>query len=359
MKQRILYITLSILLSHVSLLHAQNVVLNAQLDTFAIRIGEQTKVRLDLSVDAGHEVVMPQMKDSTLVTGIEILELKEYNKETDNGKRKRYSQEYLITSFDSTRYVIPPFNVLVDKDTFSSNKLVLDVYSVEIDTANIDNIAGPADIVDVELTWEEYRDAIYLGLLLVIIVIAFAWTTVRYIKNKPIIRIVKIKPKLPSHIVAINKIDEIKQDVSIRTEGNEKEYYTRLTDILREYMHNRFGFDAREMTTAEIVAEMLKIKEKEDIKELKEILETADLVKFAKMKPDERENEHNMSTAIEFINVTKNIEEEKTPQPTELKIKNERSLTQKLLLITGIIALAIILAVLLFLLSVDLYNMFS
>lgn len=343
----------------VSATEAQNVILNAELDTFAIRIGEQTKATLDLSVDSGYEVVMPPLKENSLVDGIEILEGKEYKESVDGGLRNRYVQEYLITSFDSTRYEIAPFKVLVNSDTFSSNRLILDVYSVEIDTANIQNIAGPGNVIEVELTWEEIRDAVYLGIILLFVAALFAWVVIRLINNKPIIRIVKIKPKLPSHIVAINKIDEIKGDTALRIEGNEKEYYTKLTDVLREYMCRRFCFNATEMTTSEIVDELLKVKDKESIKELKEILEVADLVKFAKMHPTTYENDRNMLNAIEFVNATKNIEEEKIVQPTEQRIVSERSVVQKRVLLASVIILAVIIIGVAVLLTTDLYNMFS
>ncbi len=357
MKNKILYIITLFLALGVSGAVAQNVILNAQLDTFAIRIGEQTKARLDLSVDTGHDVVLPQLRDSALADGIEILESREFVEETAG--RKRYVQEYLITSFDSTRYEIPPFSVLVDKDTFMSNRLVLDVYSVEIDTANINNIAGPETVLDVSLTWEEVRDAVYLGIILVLIAIAFTLAVISLVKNRPIIRIVKVKPRLPSHVVAMKRIDEIKSNSDFSAEGNEKEYYTQLTDVLRQYMHERFGIEAQEMTTAEIVDEMLKIKDKESIKELKEILETADLVKFAKMRPGERENRLSLSNAIDFVNGTKNVEEENAVQPTEIKVVNERSLLHKRILIAAAVILAIVIAGVVFLLTTDLYNMFS
>ncbi|MBR2318067.1 MAG: hypothetical protein IKA52_00135 [Bacteroidaceae bacterium] len=359
MKKKILYIISLLLVLHASVLDAQNVILNAKIDTFAIRIGEQTKVMLDLSVDEGHEVVMPAIKDSLLVEGIEILECKAYDEPLDGGKRQRHVQEYLVTSFDSTRYVIPPFSVEVDKDTFTSNKLILDVYSVEIDTANINNIAGPTDVIDVELTWEEVRDTVYLSVLLIFIVLAFIWTIMSLIKNKPIIRRIKIKPLLPSHVVAINKFDSIKSDEKLKTSGNEKEYYTRLTDALREYMQRRFNFNAQEMTTSEIIDEMLKIKDKESIKELKEILEVSDLVKFAKMRPEERENERNMSNAIEFVNETKNLEEERVVAPKEIEITNTRSRQHKIILTVVVVILAVVIAGIVFLLTTDLYNMFS
>ena len=357
MKKKVLYIISLVLLLQVSAATAQNVILNAKLDTFAMRIGEQTRARLELSIDSGYDVVLPELEKEKLVEGIEILESKEYSQNVDGG-RKNYIQEYLITSFDSTRYEIPPFEVVVDKDTFASNRLILDVYSVEIDTANINNIAGPAEVVDVQLTWEEVRDAIYLAIILILVAVALVITTISLIKNKPIIRIVKVKPKLPSHVIAINRIDEIRNNESLSAEGNEKEYYTQLTDVLREYMHDRFGIDAQEMTTSEIIDELLKIKDKDSIKELKEILEVADLVKFAKMKPDERENRLNMTNAIEFVNETKNAEEQ-IVQPTEVKIVNERSLLHKRALIAAVVILAVVVLGVIFLLTTDLYNMFS
>lgn len=357
MKKKVLYIISLVLLLQVSAATAQNVILNAKLDTFAMRIGEQTRARLELSIDSGYNVVLPELEKEKLVEGIEVLESKEYSQNVDGG-RKNYIQEYLITSFDSTRYEIPPFEVVVDKDTFASNRLILDVYSVEIDTANINNIAGPAEVVDVQLTWEEVRDAIYLAIILILVAVALVMTTISLIKNKPIIRIVKVKPKLPSHVIAINRIDEIRNNESLSAEGNEKEYYTQLTDVLREYMHDRFGIDAQEMTTSEIIDELLKIKDKESIKELKEILEVADLVKFAKMKPDERENRLNMTNAIDFVNETKNAEEQ-IVQPTEVKIVNERSLLHKRALIAAVVILAVVVLGVIFLLTTDLYNMFS
>ena len=359
MKKRILYIVSLVMLFCVSVADAQNVILNAQLDTFAIRIGEQTKARLELSVDAGNSVVMPSLKEDSLVNGIEVLEGKEFKESVDGGRRERYIQEYLITSFDSTRYEISPFKVVVNSDTFASNRLVLDVYSVEIDTANIHNIAGPTDVIEVSLTWEEIRDSVYLSIILLFVVLLFIWLVTRLVNNKPVIRIVKIKPVLPSHIVAINKIDEIKGDSGLRVEGNEKEYYTKLTDVLREYMCRRFGFNATEMTTSEIINELLKVKDKESIKELKEILEVADLVKFAKMHTTMYENDLNMLNAVEFVNATKNIEEENITQPTEKRIVSKRSLKQKRVLLVSVIVLAIVIIGVAVLLTTDLYNMFS
>lgn len=356
MKKRVIYIILFLTL-FVGSATSQNVVLNAEIDTFQMFIGEQTKIKLELSVDAGNQVKMPDTgKD--LVLGIEILEKKNSIRSINDGKRDIYINEYLITSFDSTLYEIPPFEVLVNDSVFKSNSLALAVYSVPIDTTNLQNICGPKEVWEVNLTWEEYRDSVHLGIILFFLALALAWVVVRFVKNKPIIRIVKVKPKEPSHVVALNKIDEIKNDESWRQDNNTKEYYTRLTDALREYMYNRFKFNAAEMTTSEIIDYLHSIKSEDNIAELKEILEVADLVKFAKFHPTMNEKDLNMANAIEYVNATKNIEEEKQ-ETTEKRIVNKRSLLEKRILIASIVTIVITLVVIVVLLTTDLYNLFS
>ncbi len=336
---------------------AQNVVLNAEIDTFQMMIGEQTRIKLELSVDTGYSVRMPET-GKELMPGIELLEKRQEVKNLNGNRRKLYVDEYLITSFDSTLYRIPPFKVLVNDSAFLSNELALAVYMMPIDTANLQNICGPKDVRDVELTWEEYRDSVHLAIIVLFFAAALAWVVVRFMNNKPIIRIVKIKPKEPSHVTALNRMEDIKSDGALHAEGNVKEYYTRLTDTLREYMHDRFNFNATEMTTAEILEVLRHMQNEGNIDEMKEILEMADLVKFAKLRPSANENERNMLNAIEYVNVTKNIEEEKQ-EPTEKKIVNHRSLLEKRLLIASIVIIVLVLVAVIALLTTDLYNLLS
>ena len=318
MRNRIYTIVLFIAL-FVGSATSQNVVLNAEIDTFQMMIGEQTRIKLELSVDAGHKVAMPEL-GKEIMSGIEILEKKSDVRSLNGNRRDMYVDEYLITSFDSTLYNIPPFKVMVDSSEYLSNSLALAVYTMPIDTANLQNICGPKEVWDVDLTWEEYRDSVHLGVIMFFLALALAWVVVRFVKNKPIIRIVKIKPKEPSHIVALNKIEEIKNDETWRDDENVKEYYTRLTDALREYMFARFGFNATEMTTSEILDYLRGIDNKENIVELKEILETADLVKFAKWSTQINENDANLMAALQYVNETK-VEEDPNARPEPEIIK--------------------------------------
>ena len=210
-----------------------------------------------------------------------------------------------------------------------------------------------------ELTWDDYKSIVGYFMLLLILSALLAWILVRYINNKPIIRIVKIKPKLPAHVVALSEIERIKEDNSWRASGNCKEYYTALTDALRLYMNERFGFNATEMTTEEIVEQLLLVKEKESIKEVRELLETSDLVKFAKFNPPMNENDRNLVSARDFVNETKPEEGEIPQQPTEKRIVNERSLRSKRLLLAAIVLLSIGVCFALVWFILDLYYLIS
>ena len=150
----------------------------------------------------------------------------------------------------------------------------------------------------------------------------------------------------------------MKGDDTLHSEENAKDYYTRLTDTLREYMYNRYKFNALDMTTGEIIENLLRFNDKEAIKEVQEILEVADLVKFAKLKPSLNENDRNMLNAIDFVNATKDVEEENR-KPMEKRVINLRSQTQKRWLMASIVMVLCALVAVAALLIIDLGNMFG
>ena len=190
-----------------------------------------------------------------------------------------------------------------------------------------------------------------LGLLIYLII--------RIRDNKPIIRKIKVEPKLPPHQAALQEIERIKNE-KVWQKGQPKEYYTELTDIIRTYIRDRFGFNALEMTSSEIIDKLLEIKDKEAISDLKFLFQTADLVKFAKHAPQINENDMNLINAVDFINETKQPEEEnQKPQPTEITIIEKRSLRTKVLLICGIVLLSAALMGTFVYIGLQLYELFA
>ena len=130
---------------------------------------------------------------------------------------------------------------------------------------------------------------------------------------------------------------------------NQKEYYTRLTDVLRKYIRERFGFNAMEMTSTEIMLRLQNEEDKSMIEELRELFTTADLVKFAKYSALVNESDANLVNAIDFINTTKSEEqtivEEVKPTLSDndkKSMRSRKSLKIAMLLITiAILALVV------------------
>jgi len=102
-------------------------------------------------------------------------------------------------------------------------------------------------------------------------------------------------------------------------------FYSKLTDILRNYLVEREDINAMEMTSGEILNEVRKLLEVESVyNNLKQILSTADVVKFAKYKPYSDENDLSMVNAYFFVNQAR--EPDPVPQKEEMdKDKNEAS----------------------------------
>jgi CHASE3 domain sensor protein len=141
--------------------------------------------------------------------------------------------------------------------------------------------------------------------------------------------------------MAMSKINHIKEEKIWQSEDS-KEYYTQLTDTLRQYIKERYGFNATEMTTDEIIQHLQEVNDDEAIKELRELFETADLVKFAKYSTLINENDQNLVNAIEYINQTK-VEEEVKAQPEEIEVEEQHSKEMKRVLITLTVITSIVL----------------
>ncbi|MBM6961617.1 hypothetical protein H6A61_12245 [Bacteroides caecigallinarum] len=322
---------------------AQQVTVRASIDSLQLLVGEQTKVHLEVSMDADKKLRLPVIKD-TLVRGVEVLDIaKPDTQKLNDDKRWVITQEYTITSFDSALYYLPPLEVMVDDEKYRSESLALKVYSIPVDTLHPDQFFGPKTVVEVPIQWEDIDTMVYAFILMLLFGSACVFFIIRYRDNKPIIKIIKIEPKLPPHQEAMKHIEEIKANKNVQRE-DPKQYYTELTDVIRTYIMERFGFNAMEMTSSEIIENLLQVRDKESLKDLKYLFETADLVKFAKHAPMMNENDMNLVNAVDFINETK-LEEDPNAkkEPTEIKVEEKRSKQGRIALmcsigLTGVIA---------------------
>ena len=313
----------------------------AKLDSNQIYIGEQTSILLEVSADANQRVELPNFDSlQMIVPGVEVLRSTQTDtNKLNDGQRMTLSKRYYVTSFDSAIYSIPPLKVKVDGKDYETNTLGLKVYTVNIDTLHADSIFGMKAVMRPPFEWSDWNSLLWLSLLVLLLTSVLIYVAIRLKDNKPIIRRIKVKPRLAPHKAAMMKIQQIKEEKIWQSEDS-KEYYTQLTDTLRQYINERYGFNAMEMTTSEIIEHLQEVNDENAIAELRELFETADLVKFAKYSTLINENDRNLVNAIEYINSTKK-EEPAVQQPEEIVIVEKRSKVAKNVLLASVTAASI------------------
>lgn len=311
------------------------VIVDVKIDSMRIFVGEQTAITLSVTCDSNQNPELPTFDSSIkkcaesatldgsrhprhyyLTPGVEVVDMDAPSTVSLNGgKRKQINQRYLITSFDSATYYLPPMQVLVDTTVYESEPLALQVYSMPVDTTHYEIFAGINDIEDQPLEWQDWKQTTYSALSIILLALLIALAVWWLMKGNPVIPLMRRKPKLPPHQVAMAQITKIKEERTWATEDS-KDYYTQLTDTLRTYIQDRYGFQAMDMTTSEIIDRLVQENDPEALKELTDLFETADLVKFAKYTTPINENDAHLLTAINYINQTK-VEVDPNAQPKE------------------------------------------
>lgn len=320
------------------------VTVDAKLDSAGIFIGQRMGMTLEVSADAGKDVVLPDWDSlQQVVPGLEFVRAdKTDTSYVNDGKRMLLKRRYYFTSFDSAIYLIPEMKVMVDDKPYLSKKLALKVITFDVDTLHPDSICGMKGELAPPFEWAEWRIVIFNLVLAVIIACLIVYVAWRLKHNKPILRRIRRKRHLPPHQVAMEKIEQIKED-KIWQSDDSKEYYTQLTDTLRQYINERYGFNAMEMTSFEIIQKLQEVNDESAIAELRELFQTADLVKFAKYNTLINENDRNLVSAIEYINQTKQEEPEQKPEPEVVVVEEKSSKIAKRVLVASIVVGSVVL----------------
>lgn len=298
----------------------------------SILIGDQTELRMRMSLNAGKTIVFPQFED-TLIDGIEIVK----KTTIDTAENKYLEQIFTITSFEDSTFIIPPFPFLADGDTLKSLSFMLTVsyyqpdstFISKIDTAQAIPLADIKEPINAPMTFAEFKQRfgklilIFLGALLLIAAAIYVY--IRRKQNKPIFA--PAAPKVPAHIKALEALEEIKQEGIPQGERLRK-YYDKITYVIRVYIEDRFAVPAPDYISFEIVAALKTLPEvpDEQTANIQQLLQTADMVKFAKYTPDIYVSEQNLKYAFDFVHVTKKEEkqeDEKNHSETNTQTNSE------------------------------------
>ena len=297
---------------------AQNITVTARMDSAIIWIGSQTKLTFEISQQPNQKVSTPLFSD-TIVSGLEIVEPAKNDTVNSPDGHIVVNQHYTVTSFADSLLYIPPYPFVVNGDTVWTKSLSLKVVQpFEIDTT-ANKFTDIKPVLVPKFYWKGLIKKVLIILAILLILIALYFVIRRYIQKKPILSAPSPESLLPPYVVAIEKLNAIKQQ-KLWQQNRSKEFHTELTNVVREYIERTFDIPSLEMTSDEIISHLnhLKFESSSAYKALNQILQLADLVKFAKWNPLPDEHELSLSNSFLFVEQTK-IEEQAVEPVKEIE----------------------------------------
>lgn len=283
--------------------------IKASVDSSQITMGYQTAIRFEIvdAADAPSNVLIDKEK---MPPEVEIIDWV-YGDTTDLGNGLvEMKRALIVQSFDSGAYTIPPFLLVSGPDTLATAPIALKVNPVDVSGKEDINPLAPA--LEFETRWYDFLPdwlTKYWGWILAAIILIAGGICAYLILTRKVEvpQIIKKKP-VPPYELALMRLNALRE-ANLWQAGQEKEYYTRLIDILRDYLQGRFGINAMEMTSQQIVR-VLSQNEATRMPNarMRKILEIADFVKFAKVRPMPDDNYRALSEAVKFVEDTRPAE---------------------------------------------------
>ncbi|MCK4755291.1 MAG: hypothetical protein KAS58_08655, partial [Calditrichia bacterium] len=277
---------------------------NSVVDTSHITIGD--RITYTLSIDHVDTMRVEKPGEGVHLGQFEIKDYKIYDPVRQEG-RILEKFEYVISVFDTGAFVIPPFPVayfpndsLGDYKLIEASAITIYVESViQDEERQLRDVKPPIDIpYDYFLLFSVISSIILIG--------ALVYLGYRlYLKRKETGYFIKApEPPRPAHEVALESLEELlKKD--LLSDGLIKEFYSDISEIIRRYIEGRYFIPALEETSREILIELNDQDISEEmLQKAKESLELSDLVKFAKYKPSDEENQNVVSWTREFVEGT-------------------------------------------------------
>ncbi|WP_315152132.1 hypothetical protein [Capnocytophaga leadbetteri] len=312
--KRLLYYTF---LLAFPMLYAQEV--KVETNTKNIKIGEQIQYKVSVETPADTPVSFPE---GQTFAPLEMVKTRAADTLRDGGKY-RLVKEYYLTQFDEGHYTIPSQKIRINNKDYFTDSLLVEVHTVAIDTLK-QPLYDIKPIQEVKKPFTSYGWILtIIAAVLLLLIVAFVYFVFIRKKKFPFLQTQK---KLPPFDRAIQDLKEL-QNSKYLIQSQHKEYYTRLTDIVKVYLEEEVHILAKESTTDELLTKINLLQEKgklnlnqETITNLKRVLQTADLVKFAKNKPSDDNAEYDRET---IENVVIKTQEAIPLEPTDEQAINE------------------------------------
>jgi hypothetical protein len=272
-----------------------------------VQVGKPFTLDLSLKVPYGWFVEWNDFATDTLSEQLDIIKRSEVERTADADSNVIVKQQLTLMTFDTGQIQVPPVALTYAKSFDDPDRLKaytdpINLYSttIAVDTTMaykpiVEPLAAPVQMKEV-YPW-------LLGVLLLALAVFGIWYWRKHHKTKVDADGNIIKgPVIPPYDKAVGDLENLRQR-KLWQSGKVKEYFSTLTDIAREYIEGQFGVNAVEMTTDDIMEEVKSLHFSQDTyNKLKETMEVADLVKFAKYSSSNLESENAMSSMTEFVN---------------------------------------------------------
>ncbi len=308
----------------------------AEVDTMNIRIGEQFQYKI--SIDETKNVIIPK---------IQLKRLEVVDSLKPDTLKNKLIQKYILTGFDSGSYYIPKQQIYIKNQAYFTDSLLINVATVPVDTTKV-KMFKIKDIKREPFQFADYKHILFwlLGILLVAVtVLYFA------LKRTNDNQIRTNEQLLTPYQEAIRTLKLL--DNQLLWQNNKiKQYYSELTDIIRNFIERELHIPASETTTNGLIETFSGFSEsnsiiadKAIIHKLHRLLQRADLVKFAKSKPLAHEIEADRNIAKHIIdNLKLSITEtESSEADTDSILIVEKPMVKKPTLLIRIITILLLL----------------
>ncbi|MEL6925749.1 MAG: RDD family protein, partial [Bacteroidota bacterium] len=256
---------------------------SAEVDSLHMLIGDQMPLHLTITTLEGATIEDIDLSGFDKESTLELVRVTPLDSSNVAGLMM-YRQDLLMTAFDSGRYYVPqvPVKLAINGavESFITNEIPIEVRTIETDTTFL---APNKDIIEEPFSWTELIPYA-VGLLILAALGGLAWYFLRQQQQEELPEEIPVIRR-PAHAIALEKLEALKT-AKLWQQGEVKAYQSELTYIVREYLENRFKVQALESTTDEILRELRKVDLPEGSAEkLSNMLQQADMVKFAKADP--------------------------------------------------------------------------
>lgn len=307
--KKILIILLSIITPAIYTTLKAQIAVSASIDSVQMFIGEQAKLTIQALQPQDHTLQFPIFSDS-ITSNLELVSTLKPDTVLLENSMLQVTNTYIVTSFDSALVYHPGFEIKAGDNIYLTNPISIKIVDMPIDTTQ-QAITDIKDIYQPPIDWMFYLTIAGYTILAVLIIVLIIYLLNKYLKsrntNQSEPQPEPIDPR-KAHEIAYDELEALRQKQLWQSQQF-KTYYTELTEILRRYISNRYAIDAMEQTSDDILSEFRRNKElkdkKAEIKLLNDVLQLADLVKFAKWQPLPDECERSFHQVTQFIDKTK------------------------------------------------------